>query len=144
MGLGTVEASWIYGCQQGLASMLDCPHCGGSVGEESCRGCQRNILHYECSRCKGIVPNPRFASGIACEHCGSQVFEDPQKQTRQYHRYYVCQECEKPTRNLKFLRDNSCAGCRARTCNNCGEYTAWSPVLDYELCIACGSKFPLG
>ena len=112
------------------------------MGEESCVGCRRVIPFYKCSRCGGIVPNPRFASGVVCPECGGQVYEDPHKQTRRYHRYYLCQGCGGVVPNPKYAGDHSCVGCRPATCDECGAFTAWNVAKGIEKCIECGAEYP--
>ena len=122
--------------------VLVCPSCQGSVGEESCSGCRRNVRFYICSNCASIVPNTKYASGITCLECGAQVFEHPHKGESYFKEWYVCQACSAFVKNTSYTGAHACSGCKPPSCNECGATTALHVGRQVEVCIECGEEYP--
>jgi predicted RNA-binding Zn-ribbon protein involved in translation (DUF1610 family) len=121
--------------------VIDCPHCDGPVGEESCVGCRLVIPAYVCSNCKGVVWNPRYKSGVECPSCGCQVVEHIQKSMRHQISHYICHRCGAVAPNPKFKSYSSCVNCN-RKCDVCGDYVACDQHNEVCKCIGCGKDYP--
>ena len=122
--------------------VIDCPHCGGPVGEESCVGCITATVSYVCSRCHKTFPNPKFRSNVQCTACGKCIFEEPVKSERHNIKLYVCQHCGHVENNPVFTNFHSCEGCKPPACKDCGQLLATNSLLPYWVCSGCGKQTP--
>ena len=103
--------------------VLECPNCGGNVGEDSCTGCRRAVPYYTCSKCKKPFFNPRYRSGLECSNCKTQVVIHPQKSEWHLISHYICQKCKSLVKNDRFTNYHSCHNC-VPLCKKCGGYLA--------------------
>lgn len=119
--------------------VLECPNCGGSVGEDSCTGCREVVPAYLCSHCKQTFWNPRFKSEVTCPSCGEMVVEHPQRSLRHITKYYLCHRCGAVVDNPKYTHDSYCKNCNRR-CPECKGYVACDQHNEVCRCVDCGKE----